>query len=136
MTDIKIDAWLYGALARFGGDPNERGFSNPQVTLPEGSRMRDLLAKLHMDTKERGITFINGNLSAMPGLQPDLDHPLQDDDRVAFFHLQSMWPFQYRHGVGMIPEMQEAMLSSDDQGLHHAYLAAEDEEPNCSEFSS
>ncbi len=38
--------------------------------------MRDLLAQLGMPTAQRGITFINGKLSAMPGLQPDLDHVL------------------------------------------------------------
>ncbi len=63
------------------------------------------MTKLALPTEERGITFINGNLSAMPGLQPDLDHVLDDGDRVAFFHLNSMWPFQYRHGVSMAPDM-------------------------------
>ncbi len=121
MAKIIIDTWLYGILARFGGNPNERTFANPQVALPEGSLLRDLLAALGMQTEERGITFINGDLSAMPGMQPDLDHLLQDRDRVAFFHLQSMWPFQYRHGVGMISEMKQAMDSSDDMGIHHAY---------------
>ena len=111
MTDITIDTWLYGILARYGGNPNERTFANPQVTLPEGSLLRHLLAALGMQTEERGITFINGDLSAMPGMQPDLDHALQDRDRVAFFHLQSMWPFQYRHGVGMIDEMQQEIDS-------------------------
>jgi len=53
----------------------------------------------------------------MPGLQPDLGHALRNGDRVALFHLKSMWPFQYRHGVAAIPEMSDAMLSSKDQGL-------------------
>lgn len=121
MSEIHIDVWLYGELARFGGATPGNAFANPQITLPAGSRLRDLLAALNMRSEERGITFINGDLSAMPGLQPDLDHPLQDGDRVAFFHLRSMWPFQYRHGIAMAPEMQEAMLSSEDLGLHHAY---------------
>lgn len=121
MTAIQIDVWLYGVLARFGGDLNERVFANPQVSIPQDSVLRDLLEALKMDTQERGITFINGDLSAMPGIQPDLDHPLKDGDRVAFFHLQSMWPFQYRHGVGMITELQQAMQESKDSGLHHAY---------------
>ncbi len=121
MAEIHIDAWLYGPLARFGGDPGERTFANPQVTLPEGSTMTGLLAILGMQTEERGITFINGDLSAMPGMQPDLDHVLKDGDRVALFHLQSMWPFQYRHGVGMVDEMQDALNSSEDGGLRHAY---------------
>ncbi|MCX7975796.1 MAG: MoaD/ThiS family protein [Bellilinea sp.] len=121
MNTITVDTWLYGELARFGGDPKERIFANRKVSLPEGSRLRDLLDFLGMRTEERGITFINGQLSAMPGLQPDLDHPLRDGDRVAFFHLRSMWPFQYRHGVTMIQEMQKAIIETDQMGLHHAY---------------
>jgi hypothetical protein len=79
------------------------------VELPAGGTVGDLLAYLKMPTEERGITFINGDLSAMPGLQPDLDHLLQDGDRVAFFHLKSMWPFQYRHGAGQTPAFARAM---------------------------
>ncbi len=121
MTEILVDVWLYGDLAKYGGQANKGSFANPKVKLPEGSTMRDLLGYLQMPTEERGITFINGDLSAMPNMQPDLDHPLHDNDRVAFFHLQSMWPFQYRHGIAMAKEMSEAMQSSDDEGLHHTY---------------
>lgn len=121
MTTITINTWLYGELARYGGKPQERVFANPQVVLSEGARLSDLLAALGMQTEERGITFINGELSAMPGMQPDLNHLLHDGDRVAFFHLRSMWPFQYRHGVTMIEEMQQALQESDQMGIHHAY---------------
>lgn len=121
MTEIHIDTWLYGILATHAGDPKNKTFANVQVPLPEGSMIRDLLAFLNMDTTERGITFINGDLSAMPGMQPDLEHLLKDGDRVALFHLQSMWPFQYRHGIGMINEMQTAINESEDMGMHHAY---------------
>ena len=127
MTEIHIDTWLYGILATHGGDPNEHNFANVNVTLPEGSTLQDLLNKLEMKTEERGITFINGDLSAMPGMQPDLDHALKDGDRVAFFHLRSMWPFQYRHGVAMIDEMQSAIDNSEDMGLRHAYKLPDDE---------
>jgi hypothetical protein len=89
--------------------------------LSDGSTVGDLLLHLQIPAEARGITFINGELSAMPGIQPDLDHPLRDGDRVAFFHLRSMWPFQYRFGVRMADEMAEAMQESKDQGLHHAY---------------
>ena len=119
--EITLDVWLYGELARYGGDPNQTVFANPKTVLPEGSHLCDLLAALQMPTEARGITFINGELSAMPGLQPDLDHPLKDGDRIAFFHLRSMWPFQYRHGVPMIGEMSEAMNERDDMGLQHSY---------------
>jgi molybdopterin converting factor small subunit len=127
MDEIFIDTWLYGNLAVYGGNPNERNFANVKVSLQENSTLRDLLNKLGMKTEERGITFINGDLSAMPGMQPDLNHPIKDGDRVAFFHLRSMWPFQYRHGVGMIDEMQSAIDNSEDMGLRHAYKLPEDE---------
>ncbi len=127
MTEIHIDTWLYGNLAAYGGDPNERNFANVNISLTENSTLLDLLNKLGMKTEERGITFINGDLSAMPGMQPDLNHPIKDGDRVAFFHLRSMWPFQYRHGVGMIDEMQSAIDNSEDMGMRHAYKLPEDE---------
>jgi molybdopterin converting factor small subunit len=121
MAEIQLDVWLYGNLARYGGEADRGSFANVKMSLPEGSAMQDLLAYLKLPTTERGITFINGNLSAMVGLQPDLGHVLQDNDRVAFFHLNTMWPFQYRLGSAMISEMQDAMLASKDQGLHHTY---------------
>jgi sulfur carrier protein ThiS len=124
LAEIHLDVWLYGALARYGGSAAQASFANVLTTLPEGSTMADLLARLELPTAERGITFISGNLSAMPGLQPDLRHVLQDGDRVGLFDLKSMWPFQYRHGAAMVEEMREAMLEGKDQGLHHAYGGA------------
>jgi sulfur carrier protein ThiS len=113
MATLEIDVWLYGALARYGGEAARKSHAHLPVELPAGSRMRDLLDHLALPTEERGITFINGDLSAMPGLQPDLDHVLQDGDRVAFFHLKSMWPFQYRHGVAQTAEFARAL---DEKG--------------------
>jgi hypothetical protein len=121
MTEMIVDVWLYGNLAAYGGDYNQGSFANLQVSLQQASTIADLLAFLKMPTEERGITFINGELSAMVGLQPDMPHVLHDGDRVAFFHLQSMWPFQYRHGVQMISEMAGAMKSSPDQAVRHSY---------------
>jgi hypothetical protein len=121
MADIVLDVWLYGALARYGGDAAEASFANLTVHLPEGSTMADLLARLEMPTEARGITFIDGQLSAMPGVQPDLGHILRDQNRVAFFHLQSMWPFQYRHGVQTTEAMAQAMADKNAEGIHHTY---------------
>jgi sulfur carrier protein ThiS len=106
---IAVEIWLYGPLARYGGQVARKSHANLHLELPAGSRMRDLLERLDLPTEERGITFVNGDLSAMPGLQPDLDHPLGDGDRVAFFHLKSMWPFQYRHGAAQTPELARAI---------------------------
>ena len=121
MAEIRIDTWLYGPLARYGGDADEGSFAHLQPLLPENASVADLLALLKLPSEQRGITFINGELSAMPGLQPDLGHVLKDGDRVAFFHLTSMWPFQYRLGSAMVDEMKDAMLASKDQGVHHTY---------------
>lgn len=122
MTEIKIDTWMYGKeLADYAGEESQGSFANPQVRLPEGSVMQDLLDHFSLPTEKRGITFINGDLSAMVGLQPDLQHELKDGDRVALFHLNTMWPFQYRLGAAMIDEMEEAMTNSPDQGIHHTY---------------
>jgi sulfur carrier protein ThiS len=120
MSTIHIDLWLYGPLAHYGGS-DDNIVAHLDYELPEGSRMCDLLADLSLPTEERGITFINGDLSAMPGLQPDLDHALEDGDRVALFHLKSMWPFQYRHDAAMVPEMRAHVSGRGDKGIRSRF---------------
>lgn len=120
-AEIVLDVWLYGALARYGGENAQPSFAHLEIHLPAGSTMADLLARLSMPTEARGITFISGNLSAMPGLQPDLVHVLQDGDRVGIFDPISMWPFQYRHGAAMVDEMRSALAERDDGGLQSRY---------------
>ena len=115
MEIIHVEVWLYGPLAKYGGS-NDNIFALQHIDLPEGATVQDLLDHLEMPTEERGITFINGNLSAMPGLQPDLPHRLGDGDRVAFFHTKSMWPFQYRHDVAMVSEFKETVGHREDAG--------------------
>jgi hypothetical protein len=121
MSTIKVDVWLYGDLVRYGGASSGGGHANIQLNIPDGSTIQDVLTKLVMPTEERGITFINGKLSAMPGLQKDLNFPLMDGDRIAFFHLKSMWPFQYRHGIAMTDELDSIIRTRKDMGLHHTY---------------
>lgn len=121
MGNINVDVWLYGRLARYAGEGAGYGYANVKLSLPAGSTMRQLLEHFGIPSEERGITFISGQLSAMPGLQPDLDHVLQDGDRVGIFDTSSMWPFQYRHGAAMTEEMQRALLEREDAGLHHTY---------------
>ena len=121
MASIVLDVWLYGTLSRYGGRRGNGSFANVRIRLPEGSTVADLLSRLRMPTGQRGITFINGQLSAMPGLQPDLNRILCDGDRIGFFDPKSMWPFQYRHGAAMTEEMNRAMFAEEDHGIHHSY---------------
>lgn len=94
MSDILIDVWLYGDLALYGGQANQGSYANLKVKLPENSTIRDILAQLKIRTEERGITFINGNMTAKPNVQPDLNYHLKNNDRVAFFDLHGRWTFQ------------------------------------------
>jgi sulfur carrier protein ThiS len=118
MKTITVDVWLYGPLAQYGGTAAKKSYANVQLELPAGSRIQDLLDRLSLPTEERSITFINGDLSAMPGLQPDLEHVLQDGDRVAFFHLKSMWPAQYRDGAALAPGLARTM-AEEGELFHH-----------------
>lgn len=120
MNIIHLDIWLYGPLARYGGS-DDNIFAQVSLEMPVGSTVRDVLSHLQMPSEERGITFINGDLSAMPGLQPDLDHVLAEGDRIAFFHLKSMWPFQYRHDVDMVGELQAEIASREDHGIRSRF---------------
>lgn len=120
MDTIPIEVWLYGPLARYGGS-DDAIFARVELRLPPPVTVRAVLETLHLPTAERGITFINGNLSAMPGVQPDLEVELQAGDRVAFFHLKSMWPFQYRHGVAQLPALAQALAEREDGVLHSTY---------------
>lgn len=117
---MQIDVHLYGPLARYGGSDRNIA-ANVMVDLPDGSTVQALLDHLTMPTEARGITFINGDLSAMPGLQPDLDHVLCEGDRVAFFHEKSMWPFQYRHDVAALDVFKDALARREDGGLRSRY---------------
>jgi len=63
---IHVEVRLYGA----GGRPAEQ-----RVALPEGSRIRDLLARLALPEAEVGVVLVNrGDAS--------FDTPLQEGDRV------------------------------------------------------
>jgi hypothetical protein len=124
MASIHLDVWLYGALAVYGGAPAEASFAQVDLALPAGSSMADLLAHLKLPSAERGITFINGRLSALPGRQPDLAHVLHDQDRIGLFDLRSMWPFQYRHGAALAEELAESF--QENQGMHHMAPAKTD----------
>ncbi|MBW6472228.1 MAG: MoaD/ThiS family protein [Anaerolineaceae bacterium] len=116
---MKIEVWLYGVLSLYASEKAEKGFASVQLELSEGTKVGELLKILNMPTEERGITFINGNLSALPGLQPDLDQELMDGDRISFFDHRSMWPFQYRHGAAMASGLNQILNTDPEAIMHH-----------------
>ena len=118
---IRLDVLLYGELRFYAKDAGKIGYAQLSLELPQGACMRDLLARLEMPSKARGITFVNGYLSALPGFQPDLEHVFQNEDRVALFDLRSMWPFQYRNGAAMTEAMRQAVADHPEQLLHHQH---------------
>ena len=87
--------------------------------------MRHVVDRLGLPLEKKGITFINGQLTDMPGLGADLERDLRDGDRIAFFHERSMWPFQYRFGASTGSELEEAMQKHGF--LHHSSYKEDDD---------
>jgi molybdopterin converting factor small subunit len=116
---ITIEVWLYGPLARYAPARSNAGYSQLHLSLPDGSTMRDLVRHLAIPRKEKGITFVNGELTDMPRLHADLGRPLHDGDRVGLLHNRSMWPFQYRHMAKTSPQL-EKKLRGGGGGVFHS----------------
>jgi hypothetical protein len=115
---ILVDVWLYGPLAQpWGRKDGTPGYAHVPVELSGECVLRDLLNRLGLPTEERGLTFINGKLTATPGTQPDLETVLKHNDRIALFHLKSMWPFQYRDGAQVSSALAQRLR---DRGPSHA----------------
>ncbi len=114
---MRIEIWLYGPLAQYAGEASRGSYAQLHWEIPAGTQMRDLVERLGLPLAEKGITFINGDLTDMPGLGVDLVRELKEGDRVAIFHLKAMWPCQYRLGAATSPELLEAMRQ---RGLLHS----------------
>jgi hypothetical protein len=121
MGEIQVEVWLYGPIAKYGGDKNQGSYAQLHLELPVGTTMKDLIERLGLPLEEKGITFINGRLAALPGLDADQDVVLENGDRVGISHRRSMWPFQYRFGASQTAEIAETFRERGDRGVHHAY---------------
>jgi len=119
---INVEVWLYGPIARYARS-DAGSHARLEVEMPEGSTVSDLIRRLGVPADEQGPVFLNGKLTAMPGLQPDPSPTLHDGDRVGVFHRRSMWPFQYRFGAQMTTGLQEEMRRRADGGVRHAYTS-------------
>jgi hypothetical protein len=113
-----VEVWLYGPLTHYAPAPSKSGYARVDLSLPEGSTMRDLLRLLRIPPKEKGITFVNGDLTDMPGLDADADRVLNDGDRIGLMHKRSMWPFQYRFLAKTSPQLDEKL--GPGGGLFHS----------------
>ncbi len=123
---IRVEVWWYGPLARYAGEQSRGSYGQLFLEFPAGSTMKDLLDRLGLPMEEKGITFINGSLAALPGLDTDQKVVLRDGDRVGVSHRRSMWPFQYRFGASLTEEVKERFRERADRGIHHAYTAKEE----------
>lgn len=86
MDLVTVHVRLYGELSCYGKVTHHTGkYSTIDVKLSVGSTLKDLLDYLLMCTNERGFTFINGLISAIPNHQMDLNHVLNDGDQILFF---------------------------------------------------
>ena len=121
MDTIHVEVWLYGSIAKYAGEQSQGSYAQVYLDFPPGSTMQELLDRLGLPLEEKGITFINGNLAALPGLDADCDVVLQDGDRVGISHRQSMWPFQYRFGARQTAKIQETFRQRKDRGIRHVY---------------
>ena len=118
---IEVEVWLYGEMKRYGGEAAQIGHAALHLALPIGATMRDLLERLDIPLEEKGITFINSQLTDMPGLLSDLDRKLEDGDRIGLFPPKVMWPFHYRFGASMSPKLKEDMRRHPTGALHHSF---------------
>lgn len=126
VTTIRLEIWLYGPVAQYAGEASQGSYAQLDVEMPTESTLGDLIKRLGIPAEERGITFVNGNLAALPGLGVDLGTVLHDGDRVGISHRKSMWPFQYRFGAQLTPELRESFRERQDRGIHHAYTSEEE----------
>lgn len=129
METITVEVWLYGPVAQYGGESKQGSYAQLHLALPVGSTMQDLLDHLQLPGEEKGITFVNGSLAALPGLDTDRKLVLHEGDRVGISHRKAMWPFQYRFGASLTEEVQEEFRERADRGVHHAYTRSEGGEP-------
>ena len=124
MTTIEV--WLYGPIARYAGEASQGSHAQLSLEIPEASTLGDLVDQIGIPRDERGITFVNGNLAALPGLEDGLGLELGDGDRVGISHRKSMWPMQYRFGAQITPQLEETFRQRKDRGVHHTYTQVED----------
>jgi hypothetical protein len=113
---IKVNVFLYGSLARFGGG---RHVGQMNVELEPNSGKAELLSHLGVPREERGYLFINAVLCEVPGMETGWNEPLKDGDHIGIFSVDRLWPYQYRDGIRMSEGLQVAL--KEYGAMHHSY---------------
>lgn len=110
MADITVSITLFGELVCYGNRTKTGSYATLDLKLPAGSALKDLLDHLLMSTSEHGITYINGFIIALPDIQPDLDHILQNNDHPTLLPAQKLWQIQPCSSPLMTAQMSAALL--------------------------
>jgi hypothetical protein len=120
---ITVDLALYGPIARAAGGHH---VATQSMLLQAGVTMGDLTQILGIDSSDIGYVFVNAVLCDVPGLNVSEGLRLQDGDHIGMFSRVHMWPYQYRDGVRMSPELEEALRERG--AMHHSYASAQPKE--------
>lgn len=115
MSNITVSVTLFGDLVCYGNRTKTGSYATLDAKLPEDSTLKDLLDYLLMCTSERGITYINGFISAMPSVQPDLNYILQNNDHITMLPAQKIWQIQQRSSSPMTAQMSVALQQASQQ---------------------
>jgi hypothetical protein len=115
MADITVSVTLFGELVCYGNRTKTGSYATLDAKLPEDSTLKDLFDYLLMCTNERGITYINGFISALPDIQPDLDYILQNNDHITLLPAQEIWQFQQRSSLPITAKISSALQQAYQQ---------------------
>jgi hypothetical protein len=120
---ITVDVAVYGPLARAVGGKH---IATKEVTLSADVTLGYLREQLGIKEEDTGYIFINSILCDVPGLNASRDLPLSDGDHIGFFSKVHMWPYQYRDGARMTPELKAAL--KERGAMHHSYSSTEEDQ--------
>jgi hypothetical protein len=121
MIFITVGVRLYGELSCYGNSTHHTGnCSSINVQLPLGSTLKNLIDCLLMCTHERGFTFINEKMSALPNVQPDLEYQLQGGDQILFFPLR-MAPTKLQFEMKMTDKMIRTVRANENLDFYYLY---------------
>ena len=113
---IKVNVFLYGSLARFGGG---RHVAQVVVELESNSGKAELLDHLGIPENERGYLFLNAVLCEVPGITTGANELLNNGDHIGIFSIDRLYPYQYRDGLPISDGLRKTL--NERGAMHHSY---------------